>query len=280
MKDHRKEFSIERMASVLSVSRSGYYAWLSRPESSGKKQQGALDSRVKVCFKTSKERSGSPKIYNALKQEGFRCSRSAVARSMRHQGLRAKTRRRFIVTTDSKHTLAPAPNLLKRQSKVDHPNTVWVSDITYLWSREGWLYLTVFLDLFSRRIVGWSLSKDLGHESVLSALESAVHNRQSGPGLMIHTDRGTQFCCDGFKKVIQRHRFIQSMSRQGNCWDNAVVESFFRALKTEWAYHVKLLDYQHAKHELFEYIEVFYNNHRLHGTLDYLTPAQFEKQRN
>jgi putative transposase len=266
------------MAEVLGVSRSGYYAWLTRPESNRKKQQRALDTVVKVCFKASNDRSGSPKVCQALKQQGFGCSRTAVANSMRRQGLRAKTRRKFVFTTDSRHNLLVAPNLLNRKFDVDRPNTVWVSDITYLWSRAGWLYLTVFIDLFSRRVVGWSLSKDLGHESVLTALQRAIYNRRPGPGLMIHSDQGTQYCCEGFRKAIKTNQFVQSMSRKGNCWDNAVAESFFRALKTEWAYHINLIDIHHAKHELFEYIEVFYNNQRLHGTLNYLSPTHFESK--
>jgi transposase InsO family protein len=173
-----------------------------------------------------------------------------------------------------------APNLLKQKFNVDRPNKVWVSDITYLWSRTGWLYLAIVIDLYSRRVIGWSLRKDLGHEGVLSALKRAIHARQPGPGLMIHTDRGTQFCCHGYRKAVQENEIIHSMSRQGNCWDNAVAESFFRTLKTEWAYHIYLKDYDHAKQELFEYIEAFYNCQRLHQTLNYSSPDAFERQKN
>lgn len=279
MKDHRNVFSVERMARVLDVSRSGFYAWLSRPESECKKHQQTLDARVRLCFTASSGRSGSPKIYHALRQEGFPCSRSAVAKSMHRQELRAKVNRKFVATTNSKHDLPVAENLLNRTFSVDRPNTVWVSDITYLWSRSGWLYLTVFVDLFSRRVVGWSVSKNLGHESVLTALRRAIQSRRPGPGLMIHSDRGTQYCCDGFRKAIKTNHFVQSMSRKGNCWDNAVAESFFKTLKTEWAYHINLIDIYQARHELFEYIEAFYNNKRLHGTLNYLTPARFESRK-
>lgn len=271
-------FSIERMAAVLDVSRSGYYAWRSRSESRRGEWQRALDARVRVCFNLHKKRSGSPKIFNALNQEGFKCCRSSVARSMRRQGLRSITQRKFVVTTDSKHMLHTEPNLLKQEFDVERPNEVWVSDITYLWSRSGWLYLTVVIDLFSRRVVGWSLNKDLGHEGALSALERAIRTRRPEPDLMIHTDRGTQFCCHGYRKAVQKNRLVHSMSRRGNCWDNAVAESFFRSLKTEWAYHTNLQSYEQALQELFEYIEVDYNNQRLHQTLGYTSPAEFERQ--
>lgn len=273
-------FSVEKMATILGVSKSGYYAWLSRPESGRKTWQRSLDARVRVRFNTDRQRPGSPKVYQALKKEGFSCCRTSVARSMRRPGLRSKTRRRYIVTTDSKHMLQVAPNLLNQGFDVDRPNKVWVSDITYLWSRAGWLYLSVVIDLYSRRVVGWCLSKDLGHEGALSALKSAVHVRRPEPGLMIHTDRGTQFCCNGYRNVVKKNRFIHSMSRQGNCWDNAVAESFFKTLKTEWAYHADLRDYQQTKRELFEYIEAFYNTQRLHQTLNYVSPADFERLHN
>jgi|TARA_B100000315_G_C14510587_1_gene556744 transposase InsO family protein len=278
MKAHRKLFSVERMAKVLKVSRSGYYAWLSRPESGRKKERRYLDVLVKAAFKAKHARYGSLKISRELAAQGNPYSRSRVADSMRRQGLRSKVRRKFVVTTDTKHNLKASPNLLNREFKVDRPDKVWTSDITYLRSRAGWLYLVVFLDLYSRRIVGWCVSTSLEHETVLTALSGAVWQRRPEPGLMIHSDRGIQYCCDGFRQAIDRHQFVQSMSRKGNCWDNAVTESFFRSLKTEWLYHVDLKDLDHAQRELFEYIELFYNNQRLHATLDYVSPADFEAQ--
>ena len=173
-----------------------------------------------------------------------------------------------------------APNLLRQQFSVALPDKVCVSDLTYLWSRTGWLYLATVIDLYSRRVIGWSLSKDLGHEGALFALRQAIHVRQPDPGLIIHTDRGTQFCSNGYRKAIKENQFTHCMSRQGNCWDNAVAEPFFRTLKTEWAYHIRLRDLEHAKHELFRYVEVFYNNQRLHQTLNYRSPAAFERLRN
>ena len=208
--------------------------------------------------------------------QGHPYSRSRVADSMRRQGLRSIVCKKFVVTTDSKHNLKASPNLLNREFDVDRPNQVWTSDITYLRSRAGWLYLVVFLDLFSRRIVGWCVSTSLGHETVLKALARAVWQRRPEPGLMIHSDRGIQYCCEGFREAIDEHQFVQSMSGKGNCWDNAVTETLFRSLKTEWLYHVDLKDLDHAERELFEYIELFYNNQRLHASLDYLAPADFE----
>ena len=238
------------MAKVLDVSKSGYYAWLSRPESA-----------------------------RHLTGQGHPCNRTRVAQSMRRQGLRSKVARKFRVTTDSNHKLAAAPNLLDRNFDIDTPNTVWASDITYLQSKAGWLYLTVFIDLFSRRIIGWCVSDSLHHEMVLKALRRAVKARRPTKGLVVHSDRGIQYCCEGFREKIAEYGFVQSTSRKGNCWDNAVSESLFRSIRTEWAYPIDLDGLKHAEPELFEYIEVFYNNQRLHASLDYVSPADFERQK-
>ena len=279
MKDHSNVFSVERMAKVLDVSKSGYYAWLSRPECARKKARRRLDVLVKAAFETSQGRYGSRKIGRVLAAQGLVYSRARVADSMRRQGLRSKVRKKFVVTTDTKHDLKASPNLLNRQFEAEYPNQVWVSDITYLRSRSGWLYLAVFIDLFSRRVVGWCISPSLSHQTVLEALSRAVWQRRPPPGLMIHSDRGVQYCCDGFREVIHTHQFVQSMSRKANCWDNAVAESFFRTLKTEWLYHIELIDQEHAQRELFAYIEMFYNHQRLHATLDYVAPDAFERLR-
>jgi transposase InsO family protein len=223
------------MAHVLGVSASGYYAWLSRPESPRKKERRLLDVRVKAVFEENRRRYGALKICRALSAQGHLYGRGRVADAMRRQGLRACVGRKFVVTTQTKHTLSTAPNLLNRAFDQDRPNSVWVSAITYLKSRSGWLYLAVFIDLFSRRVVGWHLSTSLKHDLVLFALSKAVQRRRPRPGLMIHSDRGVQYCCDGFRNMVDIHGFIQSMSRKADCWDNAVAESFFRTLKTEWA---------------------------------------------
>jgi putative transposase len=235
-----------------------------------------LDALIRAEFKENKARCGSFKIAELLQQKGHEVSRSNVARRMKAMALRAKPRRKYRKTTDSNHAEPVAPNLLNRQFTVDRPNQVWVTDITYLRTLAGWAYLTVFVDLFSRMVVGWAVSSSLSHEAVVRALWRAVHRRKPGPGLMIHSDRGVQYACGAFRSMLEQLKFVQSMSRKGDCWDNAVAESFFRTLKTEWYYDASLLSLGHAERELFEYIERFYNGQRLHATLGYLTPLQFE----
>jgi len=261
---------------MVKVSRSGFHAWSGRGESRWVREHRSLDAQIRAEYETSKKRSGSYKIAKVLQQKGAAVSRTRVARRMKEMGLRSKVKGKFQVTTDSKHTGPVAPNLLNRQFTVDTPNQVWVSDITYLWTKSGWAYLTVFLDLFSRMVVGWAVSSSLSHEAVVRALWRAVGRRNPGPGLMIHSDRGVQYACGEFRAAVQQLGFIQSMSRKGDCWDNAVAESFFRTLKTEWYYGNSLFDVGHVEKELFEYIERFYNGQRLHATLGYLTPVQFE----
>lgn len=276
MKDHRSMFSVEMMARVLEVSRSGFHAWEKRPESVRSRERRLFDVQVRAAFEQSKGRYGSEKVRQALAGKGRSCSRKRVAESMRRQGLRSKIMRKFRVTTDSKHSYPVAPNLLNRKFSASAPNRVWVSDITYLWTGSGWLYLVVFIDLYSRRVVGWYVSPSLGHETVLAALYRAVWRRRPGKGLIIHSDRGVQYCCDGFRKAIKKLGFVQSMSRKGNCWDNAVAESFFKILKSELIYHITLTNGKEAREILFEYIERDYNGNRIHGTLGYLTPIAFE----
>ena len=279
MRNHRSVFSVERMAELLGVSRSGFDAWLKRPESGRKRGRRELDARVKAAFEAHKRRYGSTKIAEHLTGQGYPCSRTRVAQSMRRQGLRSKVARKFKATTNSNHNLAAAPNLLDRNFKADTPNTVWASDITYLQSKAGWLYLAVIIDLFSRRIVGWCVSDNLRHEIVVKALVRAVRTRRPPKGLLFHSDRGIQYCCQAFRQKIAEYGFVQSMSRKGNCWDNAVTETLFRSLKTEWAYDIDLAGLEHARNELFEYIEAFYNNQRLHATLGYVSPAAFEREK-
>jgi putative transposase len=277
MKEHRSDFLVRRMASALKVTQSGFYAWLNRPESPRKRERQRFDVEVRAIFEASDHRYGSEKIAKALVERGHHHNRKRVADSMKRQGLRSKVCRKFRVkTTDTNHTLAFSPNLLNRQFTVECPNQAWVTDITYLPSKVGWLYLTVFIDLFSRLVVGWWVSTSLGHEAVVEALYRGIWRRKPPQGLMIHSDGGVQFCCQGFRSVLATHKFVQSMSRKGNCWDNAVAESFFRTLKTELIYHIDILDENHARQLLFEYIEVFYNRQRLHATLGYVSPAQYE----
>jgi len=235
-----------------------------------------LEALIRAEYKAHKGRSGSLKIAELLQKKGHEVSRSGVARRMKAMGLRAKPQRTYKKTTDSNHSESVAPNLLNRRFSAEKPDQVWVTDITYLRTQAGWVYLTVFLDLFSRMVVGWAVSSSLSHEAVVRALWCAVRRRRPQPGLMIHSDRGVQYACAGFRSVIDQLGFVQSMSRKGDCWDNAVAESFFRTLKTEWYYDASLLSLGHTHRELFEYIERYYNGQRLHATLGYLTPMQYE----
>lgn len=264
------------MCRVLKVSRSGFHRWLCRTGSSCSRERKRRDALIRSEYETSRKRSGSTKITRALVKKGERMNRTYVAARMQSMGLRSRVKRKFRVTTDSKHNQPVAPNLLNRQFTVMVPNQVWVGDITYLWTQTGWAYLTVFIDLFSRMVVGWAVSSSLSHDAVVRALWRAVGRRRPPMGLMVHTDRGIQFACGAFRAVLEQLKFTQSMSRRGNCWDNAVAESFFKTLKTEWYYGNVLKSISHAEEELFEYIERFYNNQRLHATLGYVSPMEFE----
>jgi transposase InsO family protein len=269
-------FSVGKMAGVLDVSRSGYYDWVGRSPSARAKGRLRFDLEVKAVFDASKGKYGRERIREALASERkILANPKRIVASMRRQRLRAKIKRRYRVTTNSKHRFPVAPNLLNRQFTVDAPNRVLVSDITYLPSRSGWLYLTVFIDLFSRMVVGWCVSTSLSHEGVLAALQRAFWRRKLPAGCIIHSDRGVQYCCGAFREAIAGLKLIQSMSRKGNCWDNAVAESFFATLKTEWLPEVDLQGLAHAERELFEYIEHVYNGQRIHTTLG-MAPIKFE----
>lgn len=264
------------MCRVLKVSASGYYVWRKRPESKQACERRRLDVLITSEFNTRKKREGSVKITEALRQKGESVHRTRIAQRMHEMGLRSKVRKKYRPTTDSNHKEPVADNILNRQFTVAQPNQVWVSDITYLWTQSGWAYLTVIIDLFSRMVVGWAVSSSLSHDAVLMALWRAVGRRRPGKGLLFHSDRGVQYACKEFRKALDELKFRQSMSRKCNCWDNAVAESFFRSLKTEWYYGTKLIDVHHVERELFEYIERYYNCQRLHATLGYVSPKQFE----
>lgn len=265
------------MCRVLKVSRSGYYGWLKRSPCQREIDNRRLDEEILEIFVKSKKRYGSPKITRELRDRGRRIGKNRVAKRMREAGLRSIIRRRYRATTNSKHSFAVAPNLLERDFTAQAPDTVWVSDITYLDTRNGWLYLTTIIDLFSRMVVGWSLSSSLSHEMVITALKRAIKRRKPREKAIFHSDRGVQYACTEFRKELKKHGFIQSMSGKGDCWDNAVAESFFSVLKTELVYHEKYDNHQDTLHSLFEYIEIFYNRERRHSTLGYLSPVNYEK---
>jgi transposase InsO family protein len=265
------------MCRTLSVSRSGYYRWRRRPESRRAAENRRLDTHIKLIYNSHKGRYGSPKITNELNEMGFEVGKNRVARKMKQAGLRSIVRRKFRPTTDSKHSHPVAENLVQREFTASAPNKTWVSDITYIATERGWLYLTVFVDLFSRMVVGWDLSSSLSAEMVLKALYRAIRNRRPDASLIIHSDRGVQYACKDFRQVLEKHLFVQSMSRKGDCWDNAVAESFFGILKSELINHERFKGPYDTLKALFEYIEVYYNRKRKHSTLGYKTPAQYEQ---
>jgi transposase InsO family protein len=279
MKRHDQEFTIHTMSRVLQVSRSGYYAWLKRqvrgPSSRAHKRL-ERDRVVKACFERSQRRSGSPNIARDLHDAGERCNRKTVAASMRRQGLRAKAAKKFKVTTDSKHALPVAPNRLNRDFSADAPNQKWVSDITYLWTDEGWLYLAVIIDLYSRAVIGWSLSNRMTRQLVCDALMMVLWRRGFPTGVLVHSDRGSQYCSNAYQQRLNDHTLICSMSRKGNCWDNAVAESFFHTLKVELIRDARFQTREQLQQTVFEYIEVDYNRNRRHSTIGHISPMAFE----
>lgn len=277
IRDHRYEFRVWLMCRVLGVSKSGYYAWLERPESERTRANRSLVSRIRVSHQRSRKSYGSPRITDDLNDSGVPCGRHRVARLMQEQGIRAKTVKKYKATTNSKHTLPVAPNLLSRQFTVSRPNRVWVSDITYIWTTEGWLYLAVVLDLYSRLIVGWAMSERCDGLLTLSALRQALAHRQPSAGLIHHSDRGKQYAAAGYQKLLREHDAISSMSRKGDCWDNAPCESFFGTLKQELVYQERFVTRDEAKAKIFEYIEVFYNRQRRHSAAGSHSPVEFEK---
>ncbi len=261
------------------MSRSGYYKWACRKPSKREVERSEMKAQITKLFAEHEGRIGSPKMRRELARRGISAGKNRVARVMRDCGFRAKTHKPFrVATTDSNHTLPTAANRLNREFTVDEPNKTLVGDITYVKTSAGWVYLAVFIDLFSRMVVGWDISGDLGAGMVLNALNRAVKSRGLQSGAMIHTDQGIQYASDAFREALRRHGFVQSMSRRGNCWDNAVAESFFRIYKTELAYHRKFKDLADVWHKSFEYIECYYNRKRIHGSLNYLTPVEFENQ--
>ena len=275
---HRTRWRVGELCRVLAVSRSGFYAWQKRDPSPRAQETERLDGAIKRLYQVSRGRSGSPKITRALWTEDWTVSENRVAQRMKALGLRSIVCRRFRVTTQSKHAFPIAPNRLGRRFQAEAPNRVWVSDITYIRLQKGWVYLVVFIDLFSRQVVGWALSRSLDHGLVLKALERARQKRKPPRGLMIHSDRGVQYACTGFRQVLKLYGYIQSMSRKADCWDNAVDESFYHLLKTELVHHYTWYGYADVHTALFEYIELFYNRERMHSTLGYLAPVDFEQQ--
>ena len=278
MKKLAKEFPVDFMCEIFSVSKGGYYAWCKRDTSTREGKELRLLRAIEDVHLGSRGTYGSPRVFKVLKGLGHKVNKAKVERMMKKNGIRAKTKRKFRVTTDSKHNLPIAPNLLERNFSPIKPNQTWASDITYVWTREGWLFLAVIVDLFSRQVVGWSLDKTMTKELVLSSLRQAYFRRKPGSGLIFHSDRGSQYCSKEFRRQLKQYQILQSQSRKANCWDNAVIESFFHTLKTEAIYHEDFETREQAERFIFEWVEAFYNRERIHSTLNYMSPVAFEEQ--
>jgi len=278
--EHGSGFRVKKMCRVLGISRSRYYAWRRRSPGVRQEEDKRLLVKINEAHAMSRKTYGSPRIAKELREHGMPCGENRIARLMRLHGIFAKTKRRFKVTTHSKHHLPVAGNLLNRQFATNEPNKVWLSDITYIRTQEGWLYLAAILDLYNRQVIGWSMEERLTQGLVVQALQQALGRRKPDPGIVFHSDRGSQYAGHDVRKLLAHHSFVQSMSGTGNCYDNAVMESFFHTLKTEVVYHERYRTRAEARQSIFEYIEVFYNRIRRHSSLGYLSPLEFVARMN
>jgi putative transposase len=274
---HRVRWPVRLMCRVLRVSPGGYYDWRGRPQSIRAARHDALVVSIKAIHDEVKARYGSPRIHAELVARGEPCCVNTVARLMRQEGIPAKTKRKFRVTTDSNHDRPVAENVLDRQFEPEAPNQAWTADITYVATGEGWLYLAAVEDLYSRRIVGWSMGSRIDSRLVVDAMEMALAGRRPGGGLVAHSDRGSQYASEHYQGVLARHGIVCSMSRRANCWDNAPMESFFASLKKELTRGEIFATREEARASLFEYIEVFFNRIRRHSSLGYKSPAEYER---
>jgi transposase InsO family protein len=279
--ERREEFDVQRMCQVLEVSRSGYYAWVERPPSERQERSMKLTEQIRAAHEQSRGSYGSPRVTVDLREAGVAVCENTVAKLMRQAGIQAKVKRRYVPrTTDSAHDHPIAPNRLDQDFAAEAPDRKWTCDITYVPTDQGWLYLAVVMDCFSRKIVGWSMRDHLRSELVSEALQMAIRARRPGAGLLHHSDRGVQYACGDYRKLLAEHGIECSMSRRGNCYDNAIMESFFGTVKTELVHHEHYLTHQQARQSLFEWIECWYNRRRRHSSLDYLSPEAFEAKLN
>ncbi len=278
MKELKGKYAIKEMAEYLKVSRSAFYRWQRYGESPKAREDAVLKARIKAIFDGSGKTYGALRTSLDLKDEGVKCGKFRTRRLMKELSLTPKAKRKYKATTDSNHKKETAPNLLGQKFAVAVPDRVWVGDITYVWTHEGWLYLAVVIDLFSRKVVGWAMSDQIKRGLVISAFNMAVRSRNPLPDLIFHSDKGSQYCSDDFKKALKNVKAIQSMSGKGNCYDNAVAESFFHTLKVEELHSLIFLTRNAAKRCIFEYIEVFYNKKRRHSYINYLSPERFENR--
>jgi transposase InsO family protein len=275
---HSEVHKITRLCELLEVSTSGFYDWYDRPESNRSRENSVLTEKIKCFHQQSNKIYGSPKIHEDLIEEGETCGVNRVARLMKVADIKSKMARQFVITTNSKNTMQPAPDLLKRQFTVDQCNTAWVSDTTFIGTREGWLYLAVILDLFSRQVIGWAMSNKNNTQLVQDALTMAIWRRGKAKDVIVHSDQGSTYASGDYQQQLSANKLRCSMSRKGECLDNAVAESFFGSLKNELVYHEDYKTRSEARQSIFEYIEVFYNRKRRHAFLNYMTPVDYEKK--
>ena len=279
IEDHRDQWNVDDLCEVLGVSRGGYYAWRNRLESDRSQRQRKLADEMRAIHEEPyKDSYGSPRMHKELIARGYEVCENTVAQLMKDQDLKSSTKKKFRHTTDSNHSHPVAKNVLNQAFEQEKPDQVWVSDITYIPTREGWLYLVCILDLYSRKVVGWSMSHRMTKELVLSALGMALLRRRPEAELMHHSDRGSQYCSEAYQRLLREENITCSMSRKGNCYDNAVMESFFATLKKELVHHADYPTRAAARQSIFEYVEVFYNQVRLHSALGYVSPAEYERQ--
>ncbi len=280
IRDHANAYRVKLLCRMLSVQRSAYYDWRAEPGKVIGPEELALRRRMKALFVASRSSLGSRTMVKNLRQEDFDIGRDKTRRLMKRLGLKVKPKRKYKVTTDSTHNFPVAKNVLNRAFSPSAPNQAWGSDITYLWTQQGWIYLAVVIDLYSRRVVGWSIDRRMKKALVIRALMMAVNLRKPPPGLICHSDRGSQYASHDYQKLLKQHGIICSMSRKGNCWDNAPVERFFSSLKREWTSDRWYRTRQEAIADVREYVAVYYNSKRLHSTLGYTTPMNYEKRLN
>jgi len=273
---NKTDHNINAMCKELRVTRSGYYSWLKRGKSEREKRNQWLEHKIWYIFNESCQRYGSPRITAELKSQGIRCTKKTVAKIMRTLGLKSKMKRRYKVTTNSKHKLPVSKNLVERKFNPSELNRLWVSDITYIRTLEGWLYLAVIIDLYSKTVVAWSASNKADADLVANTITKAIRSRKPGKELIFHSDRGVQYANIDVRSLLEQKEINQSMSSKGNCYDNAPAESFFSILKRELIYHVVYKTREEAKISLFEYIEIFYNRKRRHSAIGYMSPLEFE----
>lgn len=277
IKQHDKEFSVSVMCDVLQISTSCYYQRLNGEPSACQQRRKYIAQAAARFYFESERIYGYRKIHEDLQDAKIACCKETVRRIMRQIGLYSRVKRKFVHTTDSNHDMPIAQNILDRNFKADAVNQKWAADITYIATEEGWLYLSAVMDLYSRRIIGWSMSRNIDAELVTDALKMAISHRKPDGGLIHHSDRGSQYACNSFQDLLADNGLVCSMSRRGNCWDNACMESFFASLKTEWISNKKYSTSEDAKKDVFNYIEIFYNRRRRHASLGYLSPAAYEE---